>query len=193
MNPKVDAFFEIPEGAEGNERGEARNAVSTKFPRWKKEIEELRSVVLGCGLKEELKWGKPCYTWEGRNIVVIQAFKDYCALLFLKGYLVSDPGGILVKTGPNTRVGRQARFVDVKEIVRVRGKLKGCVMAAVGVERDAGGSGKKVGAAKGKVSGGKGAGVGMKKGVAGVKKGVTVGGAKGGVKKKAPARGGVKG
>ncbi|WP_431210997.1 DUF1801 domain-containing protein [Puia sp. P3] len=126
MNPKVDAFFE-------------------RATRWKKEIELLRSVVLGCGLNEELKWGKPCYTWEGKNIVVIRAFKDYCALLFVKGYLVSDPGGILVKTGPNTRVGRQARFVDVREIVRVRRKLKACVLAAVAVERRVveGGRGKK--------------------------------------------------
>ena len=86
-------------------------------------------------MAEELKWGKPCYTYEGKNIVVIQGFKDYCALLFITGYLVDDPEGILVKTGPNTRVGRQARFVDVKEIGRVRGALKGCIRTAIEVEK----------------------------------------------------------
>src|SRR5580692_11629400 len=99
MNPKVDNFFE-------------------RAHKWQKEMEKLRSVVLSCGLTEELKWGKPCYTDEGRNIVVIQGFKEYCALLFMKGYLLNDPDGILLKTGENTVVGRQVRFKDTKEVTR---------------------------------------------------------------------------
>jgi len=115
MNPKIDDFL-------------------ARAQRWQKEMTQLRKIVLGCGLDEQLKWGKPCYTHEGKNIVVIQGFKDYCALLFIKGYLVSDPSGILVKTGPNTRVGRQARFTDIKEIGRVEKALKGCIRSAVEVE-----------------------------------------------------------
>ena len=147
-------------------------------------MEKLRSIVLGCGLNEELKWGKPCYTWEGKNIVVIQGFKDYCALLFIKGYLVSDPSGILVKTGPNTRVGRQARFVDVKEVGRVAAALKGCVRSAVDVEVV--GGKKEVGGKKVGVKGGKVVAKGGRK--VGVKGGRKVVG-KGGVKKAAGATG----
>jgi len=136
MNPKIDEFL-----------GRAQ--------RWQKEMAQLRKIVLGCGLDEELKWGKPCYTFEGKNVVVIQGFKDYCALLFIKGYLVSDPAGILVKTGPNTRVGRQARFTDIKEIGKVADALKGCIKEAIEVERKPAGRGKVgvVVAAKGGVKG----------------------------------------
>jgi len=116
MNPKVDNFFE-------------------RAQKWQKEMEKLRAVVLSCGLTEELKWGKPCYTDEGHNIVVIQGFKEYCALLFMKGYLLNDPDGILVKTGENTVVGRQVRFTDAKEVTRLATILKTYIYQAVEVER----------------------------------------------------------
>lgn len=154
MNPKVDEFL-----------GRAQ--------RWQKEMEKLRAIVLGCGLDEQLKWGKPCYTYEGKNIVVIQGFRDYCALLFIKGYLVSDPGGILVKTGPNTRVGRQARFTDIKEIAQVEKALRGCIKEAVEVEQlGKKGGGKKVGSRK---IGGKGVGVKKKAPAAGGKVAAKIG------------------
>jgi uncharacterized protein YdeI (YjbR/CyaY-like superfamily) len=116
MNPKVDAFL-----------GRAQH--------WQKEMKKLRSIALDCGLIEEIKWGKPCYTSEGKNIVVIQGFKEYCAFLFFKGYLLSDANGILVKTGENTVVGRQARFTDVKEIVKVEPILKAYLYEAIETER----------------------------------------------------------
>ena len=119
MNSKIDALLD-------------------RAQKWQKEMKQLRKIVLDCGLNEELKWGKPCYTSEGKNIVVIQGFKDYCALLFIKGYLLGDPGGILVKTGPNTRVGRQARFTDAREIVKVKDDLKACIYEAIEVEKAAG-------------------------------------------------------
>ena len=84
--------------------------------KWKGEVEALREIALTSGLREEVKWGKPCYTYNGKNIVLIQAFKAYCAFLFFKGYLLEDTGGILVKTGENTVKGRQARFHSVEEI-----------------------------------------------------------------------------
>ena len=105
MNPQVDSFLD-------------------RATKWQPEMKKLREVALSCGLTEEIKWGKPCYTSEGKNIVVIQGFKAYSALLFLKGYLVSDPKHILVKTGENTIIGRQARFTDVKDITKVEAALK---------------------------------------------------------------------
>jgi uncharacterized protein YdeI (YjbR/CyaY-like superfamily) len=78
MNPKVDGFLKTAK-------------------KWQQEFEKLRTVCLDCGLTEELKWGKPCYTFQESNIVLIHGFKDYCALLFFKGALLKDPKGILVQ------------------------------------------------------------------------------------------------
>ena len=106
-----------------------------KATQWRKEMEYLRTILLDCGLTEELKWGKPCYAYLHSNIVVIQAFKEYCALLFFKGVLLKDPDGILVKTGVNTRVGRQARFTNVRDIVKLEPVLKACIYEAIEVEK----------------------------------------------------------
>ena len=116
MNPKIDAFL-------------------SKAPKWQKEMETLRRIILDCQLSEELKWGKPCYTFQGSNIVVIQGFKEYCALLFLKGVLLNDPNGILIKTGENTRVGRQIRFNNVREMAEMASILKTYIYEAVEVEK----------------------------------------------------------
>ncbi len=116
MNPKVDAFI----GRAGA---------------WQQELEKLRSILLDCGLTEDLKWGKPCYSFEGTNIVVMQPFKAYFALLFFKGYLLKDPDGILVKTGENTVVGRQIRFTDAREIARMAKTVKAYIFQAIEVER----------------------------------------------------------
>ncbi|HLI94281.1 MAG TPA: YdeI/OmpD-associated family protein [Puia sp.] len=116
MNPKVDAFL-------------------SRAAKWQKEMEKLRAIALDCGLNEELKWGKPCYTFQGKNVVVIQGFKDYCALLFFKGYLLSNAGGLLVKTGENTVVGRQARFRSVAEITGAKADLKASIYEAIEVEK----------------------------------------------------------
>jgi len=116
MNPKVDRYL-------------------SNAKQWQAEMQHLRAIVLACGLTEELKWGKPCYAFENKNIVVIQGFKAYCALLFLKGYLLSDANGILVKTGENTRVGRQIRFTDVREITQMAPVLKAHIYEAIEVEK----------------------------------------------------------
>src|SRR5581483_4603103 len=102
---------------------------------WQEETKKLRKILLGCGLTEEIKWGKPCYSFQGSNVVIIQGFKAYCALLFFKGVLMKDPGGILVKTGENTRVGRQIRFTSADEIDRLEPLLKKYVHAAIEVEK----------------------------------------------------------
>ena len=121
MNPKVDAFI---------------NRAKT----WKAETQKLREIALGCDLTEELKWGKPCYCHEGGNVVLIQGFKDYCGLLFFKGSLVDDPDGLLVKTGPNTRVGRQIRFTSLQQIKKQEKAVAAAVKRAIAVEE----SGEKV-------------------------------------------------
>src|SRR4029453_17319574 len=99
MNPKVDFFFE-------------------KAKQWQREYEKLRTIVLQCGLTEELKWGCPCYTFENRNIVLIHGFKDYCALLFFKGALLSDVDGILIQQTRNVQAARQIRFTNLAEITK---------------------------------------------------------------------------
>jgi len=98
-------------------------------------MEQLRLVILDSGLTEELKWGKPCYAFQETNVVIIQGFKAYCALLFFKGVLLKDPNGILVKTGENTRVGRQIRFTNVREIVQMETILKAYINQAIEVEK----------------------------------------------------------
>ncbi len=103
-------------------------------------MEKLRSIALRTGLAEDLKWGKPCYTLDGANVVLIQGFKAYCALLFMKGALVQDPSDLLVKVGENSRIARQARFTDVVEIVAAEPALTAAIESAIDVER----SGEKV-------------------------------------------------
>ena len=116
MNPKVDFFF-------------------VKANKWQKEFENLRTIVLGCGLDEELKWGQPCYTAEGRNIVLIHGFKEYCALLFFKGALLKDPRGILIQQTANVQAARQIRFTSAAEILKEKKALKAYIQEAIAVEK----------------------------------------------------------
>jgi uncharacterized protein YdeI (YjbR/CyaY-like superfamily) len=116
MNSKVDWYF-------------------TQNKTWQEEIETLRSIVLDCGLTEELKWGCPCYTNGDSNIVLIHVFKEYCALLFFKGALMKDPSGILIQQTKNVQSARQIRFTKVEEIVKRKRILKSYVKEAIAVEK----------------------------------------------------------
>jgi len=116
MNPKVDEYLR-------------------KAKRWQKEFEKLRMIILDCGLTEELKWGCPCYTFEKSNIVLIHGFKEYCALLFFKGALLKDPKGILIQQTENVQAGRQIRFTNAREIVKMKTVLKAYVHEAIEVEK----------------------------------------------------------
>jgi uncharacterized protein YdeI (YjbR/CyaY-like superfamily) len=116
MNPKVDWFF-------------------NKAKKWQKEIEKLRTIVLDCGLNEELKWGCPCYTFQKNNIVLIHVFKEYCALLFFKGALLYDANGILIQQTKNVQAGRQIRFSSLREIVEMESILKSYIYEAIDVEK----------------------------------------------------------
>ncbi|HWU64186.1 MAG TPA: DUF1801 domain-containing protein [Ensifer sp.] len=115
-NPKVDAYLKRNE-------------------RWQAEMAALRALMLDCPLTEDLKWGVPCYTLDGKNVVLIHAFKDYCALLFHKGALVKDPEGILIQQTENVQSARQIRFSGLDEIRRMENLIKSYVHEAIEVER----------------------------------------------------------
>lgn len=106
-----------------------------KAKKWQNEMKQLRKILLDCQLIEELKWGKPCYTFEDKNIVVIQAFKEYCALLFFKGALLKDDKRILVQPGENTQSGRQIRFTNIGEIKAMEPILKAYSREAIAAEK----------------------------------------------------------
>ena len=116
MNPKVDWYFD-------------------KNETWQKEIEKMRSIVLDCGLEEELKWGCPCYRYNDANVVLIHVFKEYCAFLFFKGALLNDPNGILVQQTENVQAARQMRFTNLKEIVKLEATIKAYIYEAIEVEK----------------------------------------------------------
>ena len=116
MNPKVDEFL-------------------SKAKKWQEEYEKLRNIVLDCELTEEFKWMHPCYSFQGSNIVLIHGFKDYCAILFIKGALLKDAHGILVQQTENVQAGRQIRFTNVREIVEMESIVKDYIYEAIEVEK----------------------------------------------------------
>jgi len=115
MNPKVDFYFD-------------------KADTWQKELEQLRTIVLECGLTEELKWGTPCYTFQKNNIVLLHVFKEYCAVLFFKGALLHNTNGILIQQTKNTQAARQIRFTSVQQITEQKTILKAYIYEAIEVE-----------------------------------------------------------
>jgi uncharacterized protein YdeI (YjbR/CyaY-like superfamily) len=112
------------------------DAFIDKNKQWQAEIIALRDLLLSCELTESFKWGKPCYTYKDNNVVIIQPFKHYCALLFFKGVLIDDPEGLLVKTGVNSHVGRQIRFTKTSEIDQLFQPIKKLVASAIRLERE---------------------------------------------------------
>ena len=116
MNPNVDFYF-------------------SKAEKWQEEFEKLRMIILDCQLTEELKWGCPCYTFQKSNIVLIHGFKEYCAILFIKGALLQDAHGILIQQSENVQSGRQVRFTNVREIIEMEPILKAYIYEAIEVEK----------------------------------------------------------
>ena len=106
-----------------------------KASKWQEEIKKLRTIVLDCQLTEELKWGVPCYTSHGNNIVLIHVFKEYCALLFFKGALLKDVNNILIQQTVNVQASRQIRFSNINEINLVEKTLKEYINEAIEVEK----------------------------------------------------------
>jgi uncharacterized protein YdeI (YjbR/CyaY-like superfamily) len=116
MNPKVDAYLR-------------------RAKKWHVEMAALRAILLACPLIEELKWGKPCYTFQGSNIVLIVGFKDYCALIWGKGALLKDPKGILIQPTENSQASRQIRFTNVRDVVKLKSVLPAYMKEAIAVEK----------------------------------------------------------
>ncbi|WP_288458143.1 YdeI/OmpD-associated family protein [uncultured Chryseobacterium sp.] len=115
MNPKVDFFF-------------------NKTGQWQTEFEKLRTIALKTELTEDLKWGCPCYTYEGKNIFLIHGFKEYCALLFFKGALMKDPENILIQQTENVQAAKQIRFTNVQQIIDLEHVLNDYIFEAVEIE-----------------------------------------------------------
>lgn len=111
------------------------DAVLSRTKKWHDEFEKLRTIVLDCGLDEELKWGCPCYTYQNRNVVLIHGFKEYCALLFFKGVLLKDPKGVLIQQTKNVQAARQIRFARVRDITRLKTTLTEYINQAIAVEK----------------------------------------------------------
>ena len=116
MNPKVDTFL-------------------LNVKKWREELTILRSIVMDSGLAEELKWGAPCYVHEQANVIIIQGFKDYFALLFFKGALMKDPQDLLRKPGENTQSGRQIRMTSMDEMLGQEEVLRAYIQNAIAVEK----------------------------------------------------------
>lgn len=115
MNTKVDKFM-------------------ARATSWQEEMEMLRAIVLDCNLEEELKWGNPCYSLNGKNIVLIHAFKDYCAYLFFKGVLMADEHQLLIQQTANVQAARQIRFTSLSEIRQKEAILKNYIKNAIEIE-----------------------------------------------------------
>lgn len=116
MNPVVDNYID-------------------KSPRWREALSALRAIVLDCQLDETLKWGVPCYTFQGRNVVLMHTFRDYCALLFHKGALLSDPAGMLIQQTEQTQATRQIRFTNVAEVSEQVNVLQSYIREAIELEK----------------------------------------------------------
>ncbi len=116
MNPRIDAYLRTAS-------------------QWRSALERLRKILLGFPFAEEVKWGKPCYTLDGANVVIIQDFKDYCALLFFKGALLKDPRGLLIRQTENVQAARQLRFTSEREVAAQAAIIKAYVQEAIAVEK----------------------------------------------------------
>jgi uncharacterized protein YdeI (YjbR/CyaY-like superfamily) len=116
LNPKVDAFLE--------QSGE-----------WREAFTELRAIITRCDVTEELKWGQPCYTHKNANIVLMHGFKDYCAVLFVKGALLKDPAGVLIQQTEKVQAGRQIRFTDARQVVDMHNVLTAYIEEAIAAEK----------------------------------------------------------
>ena len=130
MNPKIDNYL-----VEGCGRCPLGGTADCKVLRWTKELEILRSIVLECGLTEQLKWGVPCYTFKNKNIALVSAFKDYAALSFFKGSLLSDTMEILTTHGENSQAIRFFKFTNVQQIIEKKAIIKAYIFEAIEVEK----------------------------------------------------------
>ena len=115
IDTKIDAYIERSE-------------------QWPDEMATLRPILLSCGLSEQIKWGKPCFSHDGKNIAIFQEMKGFLSLMFFKGALLSDPDGVLVEQGPNSRSALRIEFTSVDDVTRLAETVKAYVEEAIDVE-----------------------------------------------------------
>ena len=135
LNPKVDNYF-----IEGCGRCSLVGTPQCKVHNWQAEMQHLRMILNDCGLVEDLKWSMPCYTFQGKNVVMLAAFKEFCSISFFKGALLKDEQGILVKQGENSQVTRLFKTTDIQTIIENELHIKAYILEAIEIEK----SGQKV-------------------------------------------------
>jgi uncharacterized protein YdeI (YjbR/CyaY-like superfamily) len=116
MSPKVDSFLR-------------------RQKTWRKEFTKLREIIVACGLTEDLKWGQPCYSLDGKNVILMHGFKEYCAVLFPRGALLKDPKGVLIQQTKNVQAARQIRFTSLADVVKTRKTLEAYIREAIEVQK----------------------------------------------------------
>jgi uncharacterized protein YdeI (YjbR/CyaY-like superfamily) len=134
-NPQIDLYL-----AEGCGRCAFWKTPQCKVHLWKEELSLLRKIIISCGLKEELKWSHPCYTANGKNILLLGAFKDYCLLSYLKGALIKDEAQILSWAGENSQIAKVFKGKNIEEILKWENEIRSYIFESVEIEK----SGRKV-------------------------------------------------
>jgi uncharacterized protein YdeI (YjbR/CyaY-like superfamily) len=129
-NPQVDHFF-----IAGCGRCSLYNTPACKVHLWTEPLQYLRDILLNCELKEELKWGVPCYTHNKQNVVMLGAYKDNCVISFLKGTLLPDPKGLLQKPGENSQAARIIQFTHIDQVVQLENDIKSFIQEAIEIEK----------------------------------------------------------
>ncbi|MCB8981511.1 MAG: YdeI/OmpD-associated family protein [Ardenticatenaceae bacterium] len=130
MNPQIDNYL-----AQGCGRCPLGGTPDCKVHNWPDVLAKLRAILLETDLTEELKWKVPCYTFDGKNILIMSAFKEYCVVAFFKGVLLKDPHGVLIQSTPNMQAERQLRFTTVQHVVELEPVIKEYVQEAIEVEK----------------------------------------------------------
>ncbi len=106
-----------------------------KSKNWKEELTKLRSIVLSCGLSEEVKWYQPCYSFNGTNLIILGSFKEFCTMSFFKGVLLKDEQKILEFAGENTQSSKIVKFTNVQEINKLEATLKDYINEMIALEK----------------------------------------------------------
>lgn len=130
MNPAIDLYL-----ADGCGRCSLYGTPECKVHSWTKELVALRQIILACGYTEELKWSMPCYTIDGKNVLILTAFKDFCSLNFFKGSLIKDHNNVLVRAGENTEAARLFKFTNIKEVIEQEDIIKAYLFEAIEIEK----------------------------------------------------------
>ncbi len=130
MNPNVDQYL-----LDGCGRCDLVGTPKCKVNTWRSILQELRQLVLSCGLTEEYKWSQPCYTYQGKNILIVTAFKNHASINFFKGALLKDEKSLLISAGENSRAARQLRFTDLNEVATLHETIKAYIFEALEIEK----------------------------------------------------------